>query len=556
VPGLHTTLRTTATSVVQGGNDISLPLTRDQNTPLHLERALFDVDTALAGFFPPETLLIRKGDSFPPGDVRPHWRFPGETSYLVGKLGPVVDEGQPLRIRTDFSVQWWQRGIIADLPCVTGAEQEFEEGYRWSIRSRTDHALDREPKQGAVSVHLHLQQRTHWGRNEFIGYLLYSPQRRVGWLVPDVLQTGGTRATHTGWQRSSLTLAWKDILNHADGEDAHVDPAQLRLMVFRGREIGTTAWTWQSPELQVRSTDWNQSSMDVFGYSSLYRRDSQAFQRRFATLKPISATSTDAEVRRYLYDVLVLCRHTVSEYTPQVKAAIREALLPLAQHHIAHLLSLPKGYPPDVDGVFAEVIQEHLTEDQRDIVIDLLVQHPHLIEVVVKKGWAESARRVQPEFLAASRPLNNDHYADLLLAWGDEASHAVLLRQFRGYGREFSELAHMPAWRPRLEAVIHAERARRPLVMPGPGTGHWGIRCAADLGDAHAFDLCMRVMGNDPFPGSGSSSDIPPIPSLITADDKRIWQSEDEVANTLRFRHRTSADFIYVPEQLAWRVKP
>jgi hypothetical protein len=163
---------------------------------------------------------------------------------------------------------------------------------------------------------------------------------------------------------------------------------------------------------------------------------------------------------------------------------------------------------------------------------------------------------VQAPFLAAKRPLNNSQYSDLLLAWGDEASLAALLRQFRGYGREFSELAQMPAWRPRLEAVVRAERERQPLVMPGPGIGHWGIRCAADLGDAHAFDLCMRVMGNDPFPGSGSSSDIPPIPSLFSADGKQIWPNDDPVTNTLRFRHRTSADFIYVPEQLAWRVKP
>jgi hypothetical protein len=555
-PGIHTTLRTTHASVIQSGREISLPLNRLENTPNDFHRALFNVDTTLAGLFPPETLLIRKEDSLPPNDVRPQWRSAGETSHLVGKLGPVVDESQPLRIRTDFSVQWWQRGIIADLPCVPGAEQEFEDGYRWSIRSRADHALDSEPKQGAVTVHLHLQQRTHWDRNEFIGYFLYSPERRVGWLVPDVQQTGGTRAAHTGWQRSTLTLAWKDILNHADGEDAHVDPAQLRLMVFRGREIGTTAWTWQSPELQVHSTDWNRSFGNVLGYSNLYRRDSQAFQRRFATLKPISATSTDAEVSRYLYDVLVLWARTVTEITPQAKAAFREALLPLAQHHIAHLLSLPKGYAPDMDGVFAEVIQEHLTEDQRDTVIDLMVQYPHLIEVVVNKGWAEAARRVQAPFLAAKRPLNNSQYSDLLLAWGDEASLAALLRQFRGYGREFSELAQMPAWRPRLEAVVRAERERQPLVMPGPGIGHWGIRCAADLGDAHAFDLCMRVMGNDPFPGSGSSSDIPPIPSLFSADGKQIWPNDDPVTNTLRFRHRTSADFIYVPEQLAWRVKP
>jgi hypothetical protein len=92
--------------------------------------------------------------------------------------------------------------------------------------------------------------------------------------------------------------------------------------------------------------------------------------------------------------------------------------------------------------------------------------------------------------------------------------------------------------------------------MPGPGSGHWGISSAANLGDAHALDLCLRLMGNDPFPGSGSSDEIPPLPTLINTNGEHIWQSSDPVANTRRFRHRTSADFIYVPEKLAWRVKP
>jgi hypothetical protein len=516
------------------------------------------MDHTLAAFFPPETLLINKKRNERYWDERPQWAYPGETHYLIGKVASSVDEAQHVRIETEFEAQWWQREIIADMACVPNEHREHDDGYRWRVIATQKHAQPVEAGPGTFEIQVHQQRRTHWFRHEKICYLLYSPQRRVAWLVPDEQDTHGVCGAHTGWERSTLTLAWRNVLNHADGEDAHVDPAQLRLMIFRGREIGTSSWTWRSPELRVSSQEWDPHSSFNFGSSSLYYRDQNAFRKRIATLKPISAVSTDAEVRRYLYDVLRAAHLMVGLQTDEVNRDLREAYLPLVQHHLQHLLRLPEDYAPHDEGVFASVVAEHLREEHQRIVIDLLPQHPHLIEVVLKKSWAEAARRVQAAVIAAGCPLNHPHeYADLLLAWGDDASYEALLREYRGYySRAVSELAKLPKWRPRVEEIIRAERARHPLAMPGPGSGHWGISSAANLGDAHALDLCLRLMGNDPFPGSGSSDEIPPLPTLIDTKGHQIWQSNDPVANTLRFRHRTSADFIYVPEKLAWRVKP
>jgi hypothetical protein len=558
VPGLHTTLHTRRSSVVQAGREIGLQLTRDEEAPNHYSRALFFVDHTLASFFPPETLLINKKRSERYWDERPRWHYPGETNYVIGKVAPSVDESQPVRFETEFAAQWWQREVIADMACVPNEHRDHEDGYSWRLIGIDKHTLSGEARQGAFTIQVHQQRRTHWFRNECICYLLYSPQRRVAWLVPDVQEIHGVRGANAGWERSTMTLAWRDILNHADGEDAHVDPSQLRLMIFRGREIGTSSWTWRSPELRFRSQEWNPHSSFNFGYSSLYYRDQHAFRKRISTLKPISAASTDAEVRHHLYDVLRAAHLTVGLQTDAVNVALREAYLPLVQHHLQQVLRLPEDYAPHDEGVFASVVAEHLRDEHQSMVIDLLPQHPHLIEIVLKKGWAEAAKRVQAAVIAAGCPINHSHeYADLLLAWGDDASHEALLREFRGYySRAVSELAKLPKWRPRVEEVIRAERGRHPLAMPGPGSGHWGISSAANLGDAHALDLCLRLMGNDPFPGSGSSDEIPPLPTLINTNGEHIWQSSDPVANTRRFRHRTSADFIYVPEKLAWRVKP
>lgn len=553
--GISATLRPAATSAIQNGSEVGQALRLYQTASNGYGAAIHEVDATLAGFFPAETLLIRKAIPFPPlADGRPSWQTSGARNLLLGALGLSFDEARPLRIKTDFNVQWWQREIIADFPCVTNTKQEHAGGFRWRVEGTQAHVLGGAvAQQGAFTVHLHFDRRTHWHQHEDLCFLLHSPQRRVAWLVPDVQATRGARGEHSGWQRSSLTLAWENVLNHADGEDAHVDPAQLRLLVFRGRELGASTWTWQSPELKVSKAAASSNGGDIISYSRLYQGRGEELRRRLASLKKPDEASPDAEVRRYLYDVLMLCRRTYSAD----KTLVREAFMPLVQHHMAELLRLPENYWPNAHpNTLAELVAEHLGEDQRETVIDLLPEHPSLIEIVLKRGWTEAARRVQPQILGGKRPLNNDHYAELLLAWGDSASYETLLRELRGYGSEFQALAKLPLWRPRLEARITAERHRQPIVMPGPGVGLWGIKFAADLGDAAAFDLCMRIMGYGPFPGSGSSSDIPPIPSLINAKGKPIWQSEDEVANTLRFRHRTSADFDYLPEQLAWRPKP
>lgn len=555
VPGIDVSLRPVKSRAIQNGKDISRPLTRYENAPCSLGARTQFVDSLVAGFFPPETLIIRgESNTMEINEDRPQWQEVPEERILAGGLASGVTENAPLSLTTDYKVQWWQREVIATMGCIPGTATQQEDGYRWRVDTVKSHALGKSgPQQGAVAIRLSVERRTHWDHHEQILYLLHSPERKVAWLVPDAVERQHTRGTHAGWERQSVTLAWKDVLNHADGEDAGVDVSKLRLLIFRARELGVTEWTWQSPELKVQFKNQSAYRSDRFVFSNLYNDRLKAYHERLAALQPPKAASSSAEVNRYLYDVLMLTWRTGVTGRRKNDAAVRGAFLPLAQHHLETLLEVPKQYWPDGDkGELTGVLLEHLGEAQRETVIDHLIDHPHLLPIVLKRGWAEAAKRLQPKI-----PEGDVNFTPLLLAWGDEASMERLLSGLNGDPKVIHKLASDPTWRPRLEAAVKETWHRQPLTIPGPGRGHWAIDAAADLGNAAAFDLAMRMMGYRPFQGAGGASDMPPIPHMQTAAGKRIWMSMDNtVANSKRFRHLTSADFEYLPDLFAWRLKP
>lgn len=79
------------------------------------------------------------------------------------------------------------------------------------------------------------------------------------------------------------------------------------------------------------------------------------------------------------------------------------------------------------------------------------------------------------------------------------------------------------------------------------------MRTAADFGNTEALELCLRQLSLDGKANRVSS----PLPHLLNDQEKRIWMSyEAPDSNTKLFRHRTVADFEYLPEKLAWRVLP
>ncbi|MDI1312252.1 hypothetical protein, partial [Prosthecobacter sp.] len=77
---------------------------------------------------------------------------------------------------------------------------------------------------------------------------------------------------------------------------------------------------------------------------------------------------------------------------------------------------------------------------------------------------------------------------------------------------------------------------------------------AAAYGSREALEVCLRWMamgGDAPSRNSGL-----PYPKLLEADGAKLWKAEvDSEKQWPRYRHLRAADFEYLPEQRAWRLR-
>ncbi len=518
-------------------------------------KPLKQVDTILRDFFPAGTLFV--AGSRNQDDWEKH-----EMTSIADFQQPFPDREKPLRLTVDYAADWYQRGLELDIPLQAGSAGQSDDHAWRIIRVHENKDARGEPALGQVSVELHVRSRVedrahkdNIGPLRTTAALLYSPQRRLVWLDPILTEEASERGFKTGWRRYKVRYEWSGVLNYADGEEAGVETSQLRLILLRSRYLGASEWTWKSPD--IRLADHHHPHLYLYRESIYDGRAVKAFRDRLATLQAPGADSSEREARRYLYDLLAVIHATDATRRPPVLKEVEDAFRPLLEHHLPLMLELPSElWPGKDDQPPKTLLDEYLTEEHREDVIDRLPLYPGLAHPVVRKGWAEAARRLQPRLLNQPRPLMG--IDDLLLAWGDEASHEKLLQMQRqsARGGTFAKLDQVPALRPRLESLA-GELIREEIpVVPGfyyEAPDFFTI--AANFGSREALDVCLRWMalgGRLPFESIG----VLPSPHLLRADGVKLWQKDaDPDEQWPRYRHLKAGDFDYLPEQRAWKLR-
>lgn len=552
--GVHVDMRLAGSRVVQDGKTSSAKassasIIRSRYGYGSPQDQVHRGDVNLRDFFPGGTLFYS-------AQPFPLWSWEGRSIALAAFDQPYPSAEQPLKLATDYHMDWYQRDLAFELPMVAGSRAESDEA-RWEVLSVTPAAG---PQPGALTITLRVETRDHWNEETGSAMLLHSPQRQIVWLDPVKQTMLGTRATHTGWQRRQIALTWNGIFNYADGEATGADAAKLRLILLRSRFLGTSPYTWKSPEMRLADFPsaygeryaWHEARLLYGG------RQMKAFQERMATFKPLTADSSEKEARRALYELFSTAGVTGAVYVPAAFPAITQAFDPLGKEHLPLLLELPSGlWPGWTNRPPRTLLDRYLTDDQREAVIDRVIRQPGLADVVVRKGWAEEAKRLKPRLLSGS-PLPRGCEA-LLFAWGDEESRARLLQAAkhdinRGI---IEELDKLPPMRPETERIA-MNGFEKTLPMTGSESYLSGMSVseAADFGSPEAFDLCLRWMalGGDLPPRNGGY----PQPHLLTADGGKFWEKERKMPDHEKwpfFRRLKVSDFEYVPEKRAWKFR-
>lgn len=538
----------------EGRDQSSIPnlyhRTRRNNFRMPFE-TIMSTDQVLRDLFPAGTIFTTTKE-------RSMWgMYSDANTHLAEFQPPYPNPEKPLRVTTECEIDWYQRDLELNIPLKVGSEGQSD-SHAWRVMQVHENQNETgTPSLGQVSIELHVQTRgIETGVPSATTVLLYSPQRRLVWLEP-VFQTGSApRAGKSGWSRHSLRLGWSKVLNYADGEGAGVNVSQLRLIMLRSRFLGSSEWTWKSPDIVLRDYPSQMSAPTIHEQNIYLGREIKAFQDRFATLKVPAAETAQPEVRRYLYDLLAAVSTTHVAYKTAAFKEVSDAFRPLMQHHLPLMLELPGSLWPGWNNRPPKtLLDEYLTDAQREIAIDLVMTNPVLTNTLIRKGWAESARRLQPRLL--SLPKLPDGADELLLKWGDEASHEKLMQTQRHFANHdtFEHLNKVPALHSRLEKLAREIiQSQTPLLKDH---GYWEatrFQIAADFGDRDALDICLRWMalGGD----TPSQSCSVPLPNLLKADGSKIWQLKVEREKQWpRYRHLKAADFDYLPEQRAWKLR-
>ncbi|MBE2282827.1 MAG: hypothetical protein IAE77_05140 [Prosthecobacter sp.] len=504
----------------------------------------------LSSFFPKSTLLM------PADEYMPKWTLNDQAlTPLAAFSAPHPRFDEPLGIETEFMVDWFQRDRALEMPVVSGASAQCDEVH-WKIL-RVSPAEG--PKPGALTLFLHQESRTRWDAENGLAILLHLPAQRLVRLEPTKQTIVSQRGDHTGWRHSLLELTWSNLLNHADGEPTGVDLASARLIMLRSRFLGQSRTSWKSPEIRLADipSNWgnelNWSESDV-----LYRgRELKAFQERMATLKPPSADSSEKEARRYVYDLFSTASSTRAVYTNAAHAQITQAFEPLGRNHLPLLLELRShAWPGWSNKPPNNLLERFVIEDQREALVERAPSHAMLADLVLRKGWAETAKRHKPHLLAA--PVLPPGAETLLLAWKDDPEVAARLMKEARHdfnGEIIRTLDKQPETRPQIETVVKKEFEGTVLLMQSMQSNR-RVERAAEFGSAEAFEICLRWQGLDGDAGREVSG--PPYPYLLNADGSDFWRKRlPEHERRPFFRRLKVSDFVYVPEKRAWRfLKP
>ena len=550
--GVHVVSRPRRSDFAQGGStrhSESAERNAYRRSPFDTpQMEVFRGDRNLRDFFPKGTLLISNDEYFP------KWtrlEQPNTALATFSKPYPKFDE--PLSIDTEFLVEWYQRDLALDVPVTAGARGRCDD-VSWEILRVTPAAG---PQPGALTISLRMESRAHWDAENGHAILLHLPQQRCVRLEPTKQVVVGERGEHTGWRHQQIDLTWNHIFNHADGEPSGVEISKARLVLLRSRFLGQSRKHWRSPEMRLADlpSHWSKS-LQWFESKALYAgREVKAFQERMATLTPPKAESTEKEARRYAYDLFSAASVTQAVYTYAAHPLIAEAFEPLGRHDLPLMLDLrSQTWPGWSNKPPNNQLERYVTEEQREVVIDRAPSQAMLADLVVRKGWAEAAKRLKPQIL--SSPVLPPGADELLTVWKDDPDAvARMLAETRNdlNGVFIHALDKLPETRPAIEARVSEQfEDAVPLIPSNQNTA--ALRRAADFGSAEAFDICLRWLsiGGD-LPSRMRSY---PAPNLLNPDGSDFWRKRmPEHERWPFFRHLKVSDFEYVPDKRSWKFR-
>jgi hypothetical protein len=507
------------------------------------QKQVYRGDANLRDLFPRGTLFVSLPSSW-------EWSLSGRSKELASFSEPHPSPEAPLSINSQFVMDWYQRNLALDLPVMAGAQGECDD-VRWQILEvKPADAL----RLGALTISLKMEARDDWDAEDGHAMLLHAPDQRLVWLDRASFSILSERSSHAGWTRRVMEIKWNYIFNHADGVGTGVQVEKMRFTLLRSRFLGRSEWSWQSPPLRLAEfpsnrgdeVRWNQGHI-------LYRgRESKFFQERLATLRAPTAQSTEKEVRRYVYDLFSAASSSEAVYMPQAHPLIAQAFEPLGRDHLPLMLELRShqwpgwsNRPPN------NQLARFVTDEQRDALIDRVMQHPRLADLLISKGWAEQAKRLKPEILSLS--YWPSEMEGLLIAWNDEESNERLFRELKRGINGYDHLDKKPVLRPRVEAVAKAGFEKVfPLIGNQNSHDHSAVRQAADYGSSEAFELCLRSLGMGGDLGTGGNVFYA---SILNADGSDFWKRRmQDHEKWPFFRALKVSDFVYVPEKRAWRL--
>ena len=550
--GVHATLRDQNTRVSQTGRSFASETNVSMSSRRYgwngYQSQVQNTGTAVRDLFPAGTLFSVSG----PMSFAWEGRLQNRLAQLVP---PFPDPAEPLRIETNYDVDWFQRDLAIDIPVTKGSHGACE-NHAWTILRVQENTTTTGPQQGSLTLDLRWDQRVKWNERHDVRPVLYSPERQLVWLNPVQTVPGASRASATSWLRSTTRLQWNNVLNHADGESTGVHVENLRLILLRCRYLGTSQWSWKSPDMRLNDYTANANDPVRIDDSHLYKgREVKAFQERLATLKPPTADTPEIEVRRYLYDLIATIARTRAVYQNAAFADITKAFRPLGEHHLPLLLSMPDSlWPGWSNRPPSSLLDTYLTDAHREEVIDLASKESHLARTLIKKGWVQEARRLQPDII--KKPQLSRAMTELLIAWDDEASHERLITEQQRWPRDDSmeALDKTPALRPRLEAIARDRFAGiTPVIKEEWGWDVEDLALACDFGSREALDICLRwiALGGDMSERCGW-----PRPKLLDRDGTKLWKEKvDSDQQWPRYRHLKTEDFDYLPDQRAWKLR-
>ncbi|MEM7697966.1 MAG: hypothetical protein AAF236_06140 [Verrucomicrobiota bacterium] len=552
-PGVHVAMVPRKTVFEQDGETRLMDDLSDEQVARRAFTRIYDREVnrgnrALASFFPPRTFLRNRDRGMP--------RWTRDLQALTELVmfpeqPPRFDE--PLSFKTDFDVEWYQRDLAIEIPIEEGAVGECEE-VRWEIL-KVERGAGPDP--GILTVHLREESRTHWDAQHEHATLLHLPDLGVVRLDPDQNVGGSVRATETGWRHRKVELSWSYILKHKDGVDTGVDLVQARLILLRSRFLGQSSVTWASPEVTLSDLPSNFfNELQWYSNDRLHaRRTAPAFRERLETLTAPNPESSEAEARRYAYDLFRAAAVTRAVYVRPTHSDIREAFAPLGQHQLPLMLELrTHNWPGWSNRPPNSLLAEYVTDQQKDVLVSRATENSMTASLVLEKGWSEDAKRHRDELIAA--PAISEAAQTLLLDWIDDPEVAARLMEAAPhdwYGSIIRALDDRPETRSDIEALVLKEFDEALMLQGASWTTKWFER-AANVGSAEALELCMKwlMLREDDTEGYYH---IAPRPALLNADGSDYWRNDPMPPHERQafWRGLGLSDFEYVPEKRAWR---